>query len=407
MKKTIVWLLAVIMMLSLFAGCATKTEKPKDTKQDTQNETAATTIQDAEETTDTAGSIYIGISCPITGDSAEYGQQFTTAAKITADEINANGGINGKMLEFIVMDSKSDAKESCDIARVFVDNPDVVAVIGDFTSTCSMAAAPIYQEAGLTMISPSASHVDYAPIGDYIFGTMAMQADESRFQAKSEKKFQGHDSTAILYINNDWGVLAEEAFNEGASNVGLEVTACESYVAGETDFKTVLTKLRQTNPDVLTILGQYAEASSVVNQCAELGWDIPIDVAGSSLSQQFIDLCSEHANGIYSQAPFFYEESDPAQAAFGAKFKAELGYDPTVFGCIMHDTVELMALAIGTASSDTDRTAVRDAIRDYEGYSGLMGPIIFNEDGAVIRDFRVAVIQDNAWVPVTEYGALE
>ena len=53
------------------------------------------------------------------------------------------------------------------------------------------------------------------------------------------------------------------------------------------------------------------------------------------------------------------------------------------------------------------RTAVRDAIRDYEGYSGLMGPIIFNEDGAVIRDFRVAVIQDNAWVPVTEYGALE
>lgn len=142
MKKTIVWLLAVIMMLSLFAGCATKTEKPKDTKQDTQNETAATTTQDAEETTDTAGSIYIGISCPITGDSAEYGQQFTTAAKITADEINANGGINGKMLEFIVMDSKSDAKESCDIARVFVDNPDVVAVIGDFTSTCSMAGSP-------------------------------------------------------------------------------------------------------------------------------------------------------------------------------------------------------------------------------------------------------------------------
>ncbi|MGN0976910.1 MAG: ABC transporter substrate-binding protein [Faecousia sp.] len=404
MKKTIALILALVMVLGLLAGCASEKE-PAQTGSAQTPTTGADTQK--KETQSSGGTIKIGISCPITGDSAEYGQQFAVAAQITADEINANGGINGKKLEFVTMDSKNDAKESCDIARVFVDNPEIVAVIGDFTSTCSMAAAPIYQEAGLTMISPSASHVDYAPIGDYIFGTMSMQADESKFQAKSEKNYQGYNSTAILYINSDWGVLAEDAFNEGAKNVGLEVTACESYVSGETDFKTVLTKIRQTNPEVLTILGQYAEASSIVNQCAELGWDVPVDVAGSSLSQQFIDLCGENANGIYSQAPFFYEESDPAQAAFGAKFVDKLGYDPTIFGCIMHDTVEFMALAIGTASDDTDRTAVRDAIRDYNGYSGLMGPIVFNEDGAVIRDFRVAIIEDNAWVPVTEYGELD
>lgn len=400
MKKVLAIILSLIMVLSLFAGCASE---PAPSGNDTPAPNAGDTPADGQ---DEAGVIYIGISCPITGDSAEDGQQFTVAAQITADEINANGGINGKMIEFVIMDSKNDAKESCDIARVFVDDPRIVAVIGDFSSTCSMAAAPIYQEAGLTMVSPSASHVDYAPIGDYIFGTMAMQADESKFQARSEKLYQGYNSTAVLYINNDWGVLAQEAFLAGAQEVGLEITACESYVGGETDFKTVLTKIRQTNPECLTILGQYAEASSIVNQCAELGWDIPIDVAGSSLSQQFIDLCGD-ANGIYSQAPFFYEETDPAQAAFGAKFAAELGYDPTIFGCIMHDTVELIALAIGTASDDTDRTAVRDAIRDYEGYSGLMGPITFNEDGAVIRDFRVAVIEDNAWVPVTAYGELD
>lgn len=402
MKKLLALIMALVMVLGLFAGCGA--EEPKA---ETPKEPEAGAETPADDGKEEAGVIRIGISCPITGDSAEYGQQFTVAAQITADEINANGGINGKLIEFVIMDSKNDAKESCDIARVFIDDPTIVAVIGDFSSTCSMAAAPIYQEAGLTMVSPSASHVDFAPTGDFIFGTMAMQADESKFQAKSEKLYQGFNSTAVLYINSDWGVLAEEAFNEGAAAVGLEVTACESYVAGETDFKTVLTKIRQTNPEVLTILGQYAEASSIVNQCAELGWDIPVDVAGSSLSQQFIDLCAENANGIYSQAPFFYEESNPAQAAFGAKFVAELGYDPTIFGCIMHDTVEYIALAIGTASDDTDRTAVRDAIRDYEGYSGLMGPIVFNEDGAVIRDFRVAIIENNAWVPVTEYGELD
>lgn len=402
MKKITALILALIMVLAMFAGCSDSTGNEEPVKEDPAKPVEAT--DGAEPAGDT---VYIGISCPLTGDSAEYGQQFTTAAQIAADSINANGGINGRKLEFVVMDSKNDAKEACDIARVFVDNKDIVAVIGEFSSTCSMAAAPIYQEAGLTMVSPSASHVDYAPIGDFIFGTMAMQADESKFQAKSEKKFQGFDSTAVLYINSDWGVLAEEAFNEGAEEVGLEVTACESYVAGETDFKTVLTKIRQTEPEVLTILGQYAEASSIVNQCAELGWDIPIDVAGSSLSQQFIDLCADNANGIYSQAPFFYEESDSAQAAFGAKFKAELGFDPTIFGCVMHDTVEFIALSIGTASDPTDRTAVRDAIRDYEGYSGLLGSIMFNEDGAVIRDFRVAIVKDNAWVPVSNYGDLD
>lgn len=350
--------------------------------------------------------ITIGISAPITGDSAEYGQQFTTAAQITADEINANGGINGKKIEFKIMDSKNDAKESCDIARVMVDDESVVAVIGDFSSTCSMAAAPIYQEEGLLMISPSASHVDYAPIGDYIFGTMAMQADESKFQAKSIKNYQNIDSTAVLYINNDWGVLAEEAFIEGAEECGLEITTIESYVPGETDFRTVLTKCRETNPGSVTILGQYAEASNIVKQLTEIGWEVPVEVAGSSLTDQFIQLCGSDGEGIYSQGPFFFEESDPALAAFGEKFSEALGYAPTVFGCVMHDTVEMLALSIGEASDDSDREAVRDAFRDYEGYSGLMGEIGFNEDGAVIRDFRVAIVQDGAWVPVTAYGEL-
>lgn len=120
MKKTIALILTLALASAMLTGCSPK-----------QGQTES-------------GSICVGLSMPLTGNMAEYGQQFKVAAEIARDEINAQGGIRGRQLEFVQMDSQGDAQQTADIAREFCDNKEILAVIGDFSSSSCMAAAPIY-----------------------------------------------------------------------------------------------------------------------------------------------------------------------------------------------------------------------------------------------------------------------
>lgn len=126
-------LLVFIMMLSLVA-CGSKSSG-NTAGASGSSETAA------------AETITIGLVCPVTGNLAEYGKAFQAAAEIACKDINEAGGINGREITFVVGDSKSDPKESTETARKMVSNDAVVAVIGDYSSSACMAAAPVYEEA--------------------------------------------------------------------------------------------------------------------------------------------------------------------------------------------------------------------------------------------------------------------
>jgi branched-chain amino acid transport system substrate-binding protein len=131
-----------------------------------------------------ADTIRIGLSAPITGNYAEFGENFKYAVQMAVDEINAQGGLLGKQIEVVVMDSKGDPKEAATIAQKFVQDKTIVAEIGDFTSTCCLAAAPIYERYGMVQLSPTSSHPDFAPSGKYMFGIVGTQDAEGPFNVK-------------------------------------------------------------------------------------------------------------------------------------------------------------------------------------------------------------------------------
>lgn len=403
MKKTLMIVICIILTVGvLLSGCQQESENSGET-----SDQISTGTQETEEKAEAVEPIKIGVSIPVTGNMAEYGTQLKEAATITINAINEAGGIQGRPVELVIMDSKGDAKESTDIARVFTQDDEILAVIGDFTSTCSMAAAPVYQDAGLVQVSPTSSHADFAPMGDYIFGTIGMQSGESKYMAKGTiSKYMGLDSVAVIYLNNDWGVLAMAAFEEGAAESGLEITKKEAFVAGETDFSSVLSKLRQTNPEGLAIFAQYNEAATITNQVIQMGWEIPVIIAGSSCTEQYIQLVGEDSEGIMSQVPFMFDKDNEEQMKFYNLFEERVGFPPTVFGATMHDTVELLCAAMN-ASPELTRDSIRDTLASYKEYSGIMGPIIFTEVGAVERDYRIGIVEDGAWIPITDYGYLD
>lgn len=149
---------------------------------------------------------YLGGRQPCYGDSAEYGIHFNVGAQMAADKINEAGGINGKQVVLKSFDSKNDAKEAAEVARLICQDKTILATIGDFSSTCCMATAPIYEENKTVQISPSAGLIDFPRVGPYNFATTGVQENDGGFlmnRVINEK--MGAKSVAIVYTNNDYG----------------------------------------------------------------------------------------------------------------------------------------------------------------------------------------------------------
>lgn len=357
---------------------------------------------------DSPATYKIAVTAPMTGNNAENGKNFDIAVDIAIEEINAAGGVNGVLLEKETYDSKADAKESVDIARRIAQDKDILAVIGDFSSSSCMAAAPIYEEAGLIQLSPSASHPDYAAMGEYQFGIMGRQDGEAPFYANIiMDQYIGTETVGIIYLNNDWGLSVVENMEGAFATNGIEVTAKEMFADTDMDFSAALNKIRQSKPDTICLVTFYQQAGIMVKQLKQMGWeDVHVVSMGIGFSPIFSELVGTDGEGVYSGSMFVLDLENEADKTYNDEFiERSGGLSPTVLGVCAYDATNMLAQAMEAAlvTGELNRTTLRDSLATLEGFVGMTGPIQFNEIGDVTRKYRVCQIVDNEWIAHTTY----
>lgn len=340
-----------------------------------------------------ADPIHIALSAPITGNYAEYGQNFQRSVELALEAINAAGGINGRPLAVVIGDSKGDPKEAAALAQKFTSDPRIVAEIGDFTSTSCMAAQPIYDRAGMVQLSPTASHPGFAPGSPWSFGIIGTQAGEGPFMARYTVEKLGKKKIAVLYINNDWGIATKDYYVNAAKEMGAQVVAVEAFFEAEKDFTGVLTKLRATKPDALYIPSMYNEAALISKQREKLGWnDVTMLGPGSLYSPKLLEIGGGAVNGLHTSAVFFPNDPRPAVQKFVKGFEAKYKATPNMFAAIAYDAATLMADTIRKAG--TDRKAIREALAKTRDWPGVTGKITITERRDVVKDYRYLVIKN-------------
>lgn len=383
MKKLLCMLLALSLTLMVFAGCS------KPASSDGGAGSAAGTQPQ---------SIKVGVLAPLTGTNAEFGKGFEVAMTMAMEEINAAGGINGRMLELVFQDSKGDAKESSDLCRQYVDNEDIVAVLGDFTSTACMADAPIVKEADMAILSPTASNPAFTEMNDCTFGIIGKQDADSRYYAHYVlQEYAGVDNVAIIYIESDWGNAAMSNFVDEAGKIGLNIVETASYVQDEKDFSSIITKIRAANPDHVAIMDQGA-TSQIINQIRASGWDVSLSTNGPGTSQQLIDLCGENCEGLLLTTPFFFDPDSEKEMAWRDNFTDRAGFSPTVHSVNAYDCALLIAEAIRQCGDDVTRVKVRDNLAAINFDGGLTGQIQFDETGSLDRRYIICEIVNGEYV---------
>jgi branched-chain amino acid transport system substrate-binding protein len=346
--------------------------------------------------------IKIGLSAPITGNYAEFGENFRYATQMAADKINAAGGVRGYKIEIVVMDSKGDPRESALIAQKFVDDKSIIAEIGDFTSTCCLSAAPIYEAAKMVQLSPTASHPDFAPSGRFMFGIVGTQDAEGPFNVKYiAQDYLKLDSVAVIYINNDWGIVTKDRFVKAAEKYGLKVTAEEPFFEGERDFAAPLTNIRRTKPGGIYIAVMYNEAAIMAHQIQKLGWDVQLLAPSSVFSASLLELGGDAVERLATNTFFALNSPDPVVQEFIQEFNKRAGRDPNLHAACAYDTMGMMAQAIEEAGFD--RAAIRDALAETKDYTGVTGKLTFTEAGDIVRKYMIMVVENGEWVIKADY----
>lgn len=302
--------------------------------------------------------VYFGVTGPFTGDNAEYGRIWKQGFQLAIDEINAKGGVKGKPIELIYEDSQSDPKQTPPIAQKFVADQRILAVIGDFSSPASMAASPIYNQAGVVQLGITNSHPKFTDTGEYIFGTSRSQLDDAPQLADFGVQMLGYKRLAVFYLNTDWGKVTHDLFSQRAKQLGAEIVDTAAYLPTEKDFRSALTRARDAKPDLLVLLSYYNDGALIARQAADVNLNTPKLAIGSVYSPKFVELGGKAVEGVYTQSGFFPGEPRPEVQAFVKNYQARFNEEPDTFAAQAYDGIRILAAAVEKAGFD--RKAVRE-----------------------------------------------
>ena len=322
MKKCLAIMLTLVMLFSLGACGSTKEAPASDSGSSSSSSEKATEAAQPEATE--GGEIVIGLSIPLTGPLAESGEQVIKAADLAVETINNNGGVNGKTIKYEVLDDKMDPTEAALVAQRFLENKEIVAVIGSLTSGTTLAVLPIYEEAGMPVICPTGNSPDLAGYKNFIRIVMDASLEAPMVGALAMNNL-GAKKVGIIYDNSDYGASMVEYSTKIVNDRGGELVAAEAFAAGtDKDFSVQLAKMQQVGADTIILVADYNEGSLIISQAETMGGFESVKWVGDSylLGNPMLERVGKSAlaANVYAACDYNPYSSSPNHVAFVKAF---------------------------------------------------------------------------------------
>lgn len=348
-----------------------------------------------------SGAIQIGVAGAHSGDLASYGIPTVHAAELVVEEINANGGINGQMVELVVEDDQCKPEVATNTAAKLVGEG-VVAVIGHICSGATRSALGIYTSENIVTISPSATNPGLTQSGDFpvFFRTIAPDDAQGQLQAQFAAEELGLGSVAILHDGGDYGKGLADFAREALENSypDVEIALYEGVTPGAVDYSAIINRVAQSGAEGVLFGGYHPEASKLVGQMRTQGMDT-VFISGDGVKDEtFINVAGADAEGVYASGPTDTSSNPLFQEAADAH-REKYGEDPGPFFMNAYAAALAITHAIEVAES-VEAEAIMDALRDTSVRTPL-GEISFDDRGdAEGVGFAMYQVQDGVYVQV-------
>lgn len=340
--------------------------------------------------------IKIGAIFDMTGSLAYMGKWSQNGALLAVDNINNNGGIEGKKVSLLIEDGGSDANKNVSAFRKLIDSDKVSLVIGFNSSSAVMAAAPIANTTKTVLLTSGTGSPNITDAGDYIFrnrlsGKLEVDAIAKFIALKSNIKEIG-----VLYINNEYGKGYARIFQSAFETHGGTILLEEGFEQNQTNFKSLVRKLKDNNIQAIYLIAYAKEGGILLKQSYEQNYMPQWFSANPIEAPEFLEIAGKSAEGIiYSIAK--YDPNDALSKKFNSEYKARYGSDSEMFAANSYDAVNIGTLAISNTdgSGEQIKTYLYDSIKDYPGVAGLT---TFDHNGDVIKSAIIKIIKNGQFI---------
>ena len=326
------------------------------------------------------GDILIGEYGSLTGPQATFGTSTHNGIMMAMDEINANGGVNGRKIKVLTEDDQSKQEEAANAVTKLISQNSVVAVLGEVASSCSIAAAPICQSNKIPMITPSSTNPQVTQKGDYVFRMCFTDDHQGHSLADYVAKTLNIKTAALLTdVKSDYSQGLGHYFEERFTQLGGKIVARASYANGDSDFKAQLSSVKGSNPQILFVPGYYTDIGQIAIQARDLGMTAPLVGGDGWESPKLIAIGGKSLEGSFYSNHYFYGDPTPLVHDFVEKYKARYHETPDAMAALAYDAARALADAIKRAGK-TDGATLRDAIAATKNFPGVTGTITLGPD---------------------------
>ncbi len=358
-------------------------------------------------------SIVIGVICPITGESALYGEIMSRTVQMLVDEANSQGGLLGKQIKLNIYDNRDDSVETTNAARKAIVNDKVVALIGTDASTTTIAMASVCEENKIPMITTIASNAkvtqtEAGEVRKYAFRACLSDPQLGEIMGNYAFKKLGYKKCAVLYnVGSDYSVGVYQNFTKNFEAAGGKITIAEAFNNGDVDFRAQLSKIKDAGDfDALYLaVGYYKEDGLIANQARALGLTQPLVGTDSFMANDIFNIAGENVEGTTLMMSVDID-ADTLQD-FKDDYIAKYGYDPSTNAAadayLAYDAFAMLKSAILTAK-EANPEKIRDALEKTTDLEGLTCKITINpETHNPNREAPIYQIKDQAFVKIDKY----
>lgn len=349
--------MALIISVGM-ASCATPSVKLEQAPSLTKDANNLASVDDT--------SIRLGAVLSLTGEASAFGASGLEGIRMAIDEWNGSGGVNGHTIILAIADDKGDASEAAKAFEKLISKDKVAGIIGALMSKLSLVGAPLAQEAGVPMITPTATNEKVTQVGDYIFRACFIDPYQGIAGASfAFKDLKARNAAVFFQGSSQYSGGMAASFKTTFEKLGGRVVAYETHGPAMTNFKSPLTKILKSNPDVIYASDYYADVGLIAKQVRELGFKGPI-VGGDGWDSTELGKIAGNAinNGFFTNH-FAVDDASPQVQDFIGKYQKKFGRKPDALATLSYDSANIMLDAIQRAGT-TEGKAIRNALANTD-----------------------------------------
>lgn len=343
-----------------------------------------------------------GLAMPLSGSQALYGADQVRAAEWAVAAINAAGGVNGKKLEMISLDTQGDAQLGIKAVNRLVSVDKVPAIVLAWSAVVK-ATAPIMNDSKTLALSVGANSADVARLGDYVYTTYPLADVDITAVARYAANEMGRKKAAVVFINNESGVVAADVYRDAFTEAGGQIVAFEAYDPKATDWTGPLLKVRAAQPDIIHVQGVVGDIPQVIAQMRQLGINQTITSYSAIYNPKFLEQLGAGAEGVIATSLAPGADDVPEVKNYLDRWQEEVGREPNglPYTQYLHDAAYVVA-AVFKSLDDKKLPLTGEnfrqellAIKSFD--LPLTGKLVINENHTVSKPVILMEVKDGKW----------